>query len=355
MGRRSLALGLACCATSLAIPFALHAGIYGSPPQAFRVFETTTGKQRALMAGDDPPPIWDVSPDRKQILLSCLPHRHPVDCGGVVVADLHAHGAHVIAHVPEEQLEYSWASWSPNGKLIAFERLRRYSIAPELWLVSANGRSLHRFARDAWLGAWSPDSSRIAYVSYRRVPGCGNGGRLVVASVNGQRRRFVSPKRMTACPEDEAWSPGGRYIAYSAYVDETQKVFVTDVGHGRIHLIGRGRTPKWAPDGRLAYLAPAITGPGPYTIRLSNRDGKNQRTMLRGVWRFGPWSPDGRLLPVERIPDPDRGASVLETRDRAGRLHAHLDDGAAWGFWSTGYGLWWTKGGLFFFRYVGLH
>jgi dipeptidyl aminopeptidase/acylaminoacyl peptidase len=358
MGKLSPALAVLGCATALALPLTLDAGIYGAPPEAFRVADTATGEQRDLIAGEDPPPVWDVAPDRKHILLNCLPHRESEDCGGLVVADIHAHGAHVIAHVPYEELEYSRASWSPSGKLIAFERLRRQSVAPELWLVSADGSDLHRFARDAWLGGWSPDSSRVVYVSYRPVPGCGNGGRLVVASVDGRKRRFVSPKRMTACPEDEAWSPDGRYVAYSAYadVDETQKVFVADVAHGRVDLIGLGRTPRWAPDGRLAYLAPAIKGPGPYTIKLSNYDGSNQRTMLRGVWRFGPWSPDGRQLPVERIPDPNRGASVLETRDRAGRLRAHLDDGAAWGFWSTGYGFWWkNSGGLLYFRYVGYH
>jgi len=32
------------------------------------------------------------------------------------------------------------------------------------------------------------------------------------------------------------------------------------------------------------------------------------------------------------------------------------DDGAAWGFWSTGYGFWWkNSGGLLYFRYVGYH
>ena len=356
MGRLSPALAVLGCATALALPLTLDAGIYGAPPEVFRVADTATGDQHALIAGEDPPPVWDVAPDRKHILLNCLPHREPQDCGGVVVADTHAHGAQVIARVPHDELEYSWASWSPGGKLIAFERLGRRSVAPELWLVSADGSGLHRFARDAWLGGWSPDSSRIAYVSYRPVPGCGNGGRLVVASVDGRKRWFVSPKQMTACPEQEAWSSDGRYIAYVAYVGETQKVFVTEVANGRIHLIGRGSSPQWARDGRLAYLASAATGPGPYGIRLSNRDGTNQRTLLRGVWRFGPWSPDGRELPVTRISDPNRGVSVLETRDRAGRPGAHLDDGAAWGFWLTGYGFWWRKDGrLLYFRYVGFH
>jgi dipeptidyl aminopeptidase/acylaminoacyl peptidase len=56
--------------------------------------------------------------------------------------------------------------WSPDGKKILFESTR--SGIPQLWLVAAEGgepRQLTEISTGAATGMWSPDGTRIAFVS----------------------------------------------------------------------------------------------------------------------------------------------------------------------------------------------
>ena len=58
MGRLSPALAVLGCATALALPLTLDAGIYGAPPEVFRVADTATGDQsrRTVAVSSSPIP-----------------------------------------------------------------------------------------------------------------------------------------------------------------------------------------------------------------------------------------------------------------------------------------------------------
>ena len=62
-------------------------------------------------------------------------------------------------------------SWSPDGKLIAFDRGRQDSatLGPAgIWVIHPNGTGLRRIARGRdWDPTWSPDGSRIAFAKGR--------------------------------------------------------------------------------------------------------------------------------------------------------------------------------------------
>jgi len=79
-----------------------------------------------------------------------------------------------------------------------------------IYVMNADGTGRRLLVVNAIDPAWSPNGSKIAYVTYRsRLAG---GGFVTVANADG-----TGARRLTASVEDEsqpAWSPGGRQIAF---------------------------------------------------------------------------------------------------------------------------------------------
>jgi Tol biopolymer transport system component len=95
-------------------------------------------------------------------------------------------------------------AWSRQGRLawtVVHER-----TGAGLWVGDAAGRTKTRIARDGHYASWSPDGSRIAFLT---------GGALNVIDVDGGRRRMLT-RQCRVGYDDEggvAWSPDGREIA----------------------------------------------------------------------------------------------------------------------------------------------
>jgi Tol biopolymer transport system component len=107
-------------------------------------------------------------------------------------------------------------TWSPNSRRLAFTialAIDEGAGAPAqrgIYVMNADGTGRRLLVANASDPAWSPDGSKIAYVSYgSRVA---NGGFVTVANIDGSGAR-----RLTTSLENEsqpAWSPGGRQIAF---------------------------------------------------------------------------------------------------------------------------------------------
>jgi Ca2+-binding RTX toxin-like protein len=154
--------------------------------------------------------------------------------------------------------------------------------APSATLTVANvdGSDEHAVADvgggDDW--AWSPDSSRLAYVNRE--------GMLSVVRADGTDRVTVG----SGTDSMPAWSPDSTRLAYLS--GGGLHVVDADTGSGDVVLVrGVARDPRWAPGGNRISVT---RDPG--TIVLASLDGSKRVLRLdRGVVNEG-WLPDGNSL-----------------------------------------------------------
>lgn len=142
--------------------------------------------------------------------------------------------------------------WSPDGKFLTYESYQGNNL--DIYVVPVDGsqpalRVTNNSSPD-FSPAWSPvnNGRSLAFVSWRD----GNQDIYIFSLDNPTDAASVNitntPSRQENYP---AWSPDGKYIAYSALDEGIEKVFVKDVANSQTpaQVITRGRMPAWSPDG----------------------------------------------------------------------------------------------------------
>jgi Tol biopolymer transport system component len=170
-------------------------------------------------------------------------------------------------------------------------------------------RAMVQLTRDSSneaMGAWSPDGSRVAYVSDRD----GN-WELYVADADGGRaqRLTTTPGVVELSPE---WTPDGRRIVYVAQpLGARMQVWVMNAdGSGARGLTaedqGANLDPAISPDGNT--IAFTSTRDGNYEVYLMGSDGSNQRPALVSPLKESKpaWFPNGELAFIQERSDRGR-------------------------------------------------
>jgi len=177
---------------------------------------------------------------------------------------------------------------SPDGRWVAYTvretNWDENAYETEIWLADAasgSTRQLTNAKKSSSAPAWSPDGSRLAFVSDR---------------TDKRQIYLISPQGGEAEPltalEDGvgggfAWSPDGRTIAYAATEAKPAAVKDRDKKYGEFQVVEQ--------DHRMTHL---------FTIDVATRATK---TLTSGAFTVGSfaWSPDGRSIAFDHRVNPE--------------------------------------------------
>ncbi|MFZ9052179.1 MAG: Tol-Pal system beta propeller repeat protein TolB [Woeseiaceae bacterium] len=142
--------------------------------------------------------------------------------------------------------------------------------------------------------AWSPDSRRLAYVSFE-----GNKSSIFVQTLRtGSRIQVSSKAGINGAP---AFSPDGRRLVVTlGGVDGNLDIHVLDINSRQSQRLTTHRAidteGSWSPDGRYIYFTSDRSG-GPQIYRVAADGGTPERITFEGSYNARPrLSPDGSKL-----------------------------------------------------------
>ena len=208
--------------------------------------------------------------------------------------------------------------------LIAFTRIPAAGSG-QVYVVKADGSGLKRLsgarvgAKGVWTGyaSWSPDGRRIAFGEATTT-----GVALVTANADGTGMRLLASTRGDLSLLTVAWSPDGKRLAFDlTCTAPTDKVCKGRPLTGGIYLVGAdGRGlhrlggvndwfPNWSPDGkRLLFERMERRNGVHFSLYVIGADGRGLRRLssvsaeIASAGHWGRWSPDGtRIAAVERL------------------------------------------------------
>jgi Tol biopolymer transport system component len=197
----------------------------------------------------------------------------------------------------------SSASWSPDGKYLAFAG--KNGAHDDIIVLDVARNTQVATIRPGLSGvttpAWSPDGSQIVFTGYD-----GGLSDLFIVNRDGSNlKRLTNDKYADLHP---AWSPDGKTIAFTT--DRGPKtdfntlrfgnyrVALYHLESGQIELLkgmdwGKNVDPQWSPDGKsLAYISDRTGVSNIYLYDMANGDSYQLTDFFTGAQGITPLSPD---------------------------------------------------------------
>jgi Tol biopolymer transport system component len=160
----------------------------------------------------------DWSPNGKSLVLEVGLETDEGARGRVVVLPLRGK-RRIVARTGEDTGQhenYEGATWSPDGRWIAYLDIEDNRSKLGLYVVRPNGKQQRRVVRGAVVAmAWSPDGKRLAFIW--------ENGRLGVVGADG---RGLQRLPLAASANTVEWSPDGRRLAVAASAGDATQIYV---------------------------------------------------------------------------------------------------------------------------------
>ena len=208
--------------------------------------------------------------------------------------------------------------WSPDGTKIAFVSPRNGGGEYQIYVMDADGKNQIRLTDGP--GAkrepdWSPDGQKIAF-SVRSGFNAFVAPHIAVMDADGLNRVKFEDKAM-----EPDWSPDGQKIAFVSWRDERNEIYVIGADGQGLERVTHDLAPKWSPsfspDGqRIAYWGEDEEFYHIYVVGADGKNTKGLRTMKR-IIGAPTWSTDGGAIAYAISDDGLLGA----------KIHLMTDDG----------------------------
>jgi len=189
-----------------------------------------------------------------------------------------------------------------------------------------NARTIFSSSKQILSPAWSPDGSRLAYVSFES----GNSAIYIQDIIQGTRAKVSAKKGINSAP---AWSPNGRQLALTLSAAGSPDIYILDIAARNLMRITSGPAidtePSWMPDGKTLVFTSDRSG-GPQIYQVSANGGKAQRLTFEGKYNAAAdISPDGRFITLVNNSGNGFRIAVMDIQSKAMRVisNGNLDEG----------------------------
>lgn len=194
-------------------------------------------------------PDW--TPDGSHIVFGHAGRIYVVDANGSKLQSLSGSFEPAGLYSQTAEIDFS-PSVSPDGSRVAFTTLRyatgelrehTYEIATQ----AIDGSDRRRLTNNAWNDvspAWSPDGSRIAFVSHRE-----DGPRVFTVAPDGSDERSATPA-VKAQLNAPVWSPDGSRLAFVAEEGLREAVYIVSADASNLTELTWADAPDAAPHTR---------------------------------------------------------------------------------------------------------